>query len=739
MTGPALADSLTLVLPALDVALASAESVRRITLLAGTLAPIHRAGFECRLETDDPQVDFQQGIRCREEEPEALAEFIAARLSGLDSRQARSWRALAALCRAASAPGSPLAKSLSELWLEFDVPPVAEDGSAELELDHISPSVFARVRPGPEAPNHAAVVFGLLTEGREMPALEHHLSRCIIACSDGAYVSHVALMLGREPAALRVNVSGLPLRLLPRYLEEIGWPGPADEIRRLAGTLLQFVDTIVIALDMGDQVEPRIGLECFFSEWHTVDPRWDYLLDHLVDAGLCSPGMRNALLAWPGRVSPADAPGPWPEQLLIDGLLQPAHLFGVLDRRLSHVKLVHAPGAPLRAKGYFGFEPIRLTPGGRPLREAEDAADAPPPASGDLGHPSPNGSSTKASITQAIQRATEYLLGKRNQAGMWRDFYARGRPGVSSRFMAGTSDEWVTAYVGWALATGTARESLDAAREAWDLLSARRGVRDGWGYNAQCPADADSTAWTLRLAQSLGVAETDRIRNARAFLLRHRAGGGIACYRPEDSRILARAVQMPGPFDGWCAPHVSITAAAATLGLGHELAEFLITQQLGDGSWTDYWWDDDEVTTARAVEALLLDGGDVSREAALRGVRWAVARTPSGSGPTPPEHSSVTPFATALCVETLARGFSHEPNPGVLRQGVMRLLGLQRANGSFEPSARLRAPAPGAMTIEASGEKTQRSPDHDAIYTTATALAALNTVYSLGSEVFAGE
>lgn len=732
MTIPALADSLTLVLPALDGALASPENLRRIELLAGTLAPIHRAGFECRLETDDSQVDFQQGLRCREGEPAALAEFIASRLAALSSHRAPSWRALAGLCQACSAPGSPLSKALSELWLEFDVPPASENGSAELDLVHISPSVFARVRPGPEAPEHAAVVFGLLTEGREMPALERHLNRCINACPQGAYVSHIALMLGRVPAALRVNVSRLSLRELPRYLEHVGWPGPADEIQRLGGVLLEFVDSIVFALDLGDQVEPRIGLECFFAEWHSMDPRWEYLLDHLVDVGLCSGEKRNALLAWPGRVSPADSSGPWPEQLLISGLLQPPDRFGVLDRRLSHVKLVHTPGAPLRAKAYFGFEPIWLTPAGKPHREAEDTTGAPAPAPRPLTGPERKALPTRTSLSRAIEGATAYLLGARNQAGMWRDFYARGRPGVGSRFMAGTSDEWVTAYVGWALATGATRKSLNAAREAWDLMSARRGVLDGWGYNAQFPADADSTAWTLRLAQSLGVAETQRIRNARKFLAGHQeAGGGIACYYMEDCLRLSRALQQQGPFEGWCAPHVSITAAAATLGLGPELAEFLIGQQLEDGSWTDYWWDDDEVATARAVEALFSDGRDVSREAALRGVRWAAARVRA--------NSPLTPFATALCVEMLARGFLHEPRPGALYQGLQHLLTQQRPNGSFEPSARLRAPAPGAMTIEASGEKTLRSPDHDAIYTTATALVVFNAVYSLGSGLLALE
>lgn len=710
-----------------------------MALLAGTLAPIHRAGFECRLERDDEQVDLQQGVRCRDGEPQALADFIAARLGGVDSRQKQSWQALAEVCRAYGEPGSPLAEALSELWLEFDVPSVSADGTAGFDLSRISPSVFARVRPGPRVAQNAAVVFALLTKPREMRELERHLLRCTRACADGAYVSHIALMLGREPAALRLNVSGLSLRLLPSYLEAIGWPGPAAEMTRLSARLLEFVDSIVFALDIGAQVEPRLGLECFFSEWHALDPRWEYLLEYLVDSGLCADPKRKALLSWPGRVSPADAPGPWPEQLLISGLLQPPDRFGVLDRRLSHVKVVHTPGSPLRAKAYFGFEPIWLTPAGKPHRETEETAGGPASAP-TLKRTRRTALPAKASLTRAIRLATAFLLDARNQAGMWRDFYARARPGVASRFMAATSDEWVTAYVGWALAMGTTRTSREAAREAWTVLSARRTAQDGWGYNAQFPADADSTAWALRLAQALGIADTERMRNARAFLLSHQhPGGGIACYHPEDSPALSRALHQQGPFDGWCTPHVSITAAAATLALGPGPVAFLTGRQRSDGSWADYWWDDDEVATARAVEALLSDGQGESREAGCRGVRWAAARIRSGIDPDSPNESRMTPFAVALCVETLARGFLYQPVRSPLYQGLQHLLTRQRQDGSFEPSAWMRAPAPRAMTIEQSAADALRTPDHDAIYTTATALAALHTVYSLGSGVFASE
>ena len=90
------------------------------------------------------------------------------------------------------------------------------------------------------------------------------------------------------------------------------------------------------------------------------------------------------------------------------------------------------------------------------------------------------------------ERAVDYLLGRRKSRGRWEDFDT----------LAGSSTQWVSAYVGLALAQTGDPRALAAAREAWSRLRRRRWRSAGWAYNGRVPADADSTVWAMRASRS---------------------------------------------------------------------------------------------------------------------------------------------------------------------------------------------------------------------------------------------
>ena len=206
-------------------------------------------------------------------------------------------------------------------------------------------------------------------------------------------------------------------------------------------------------------------------------------------------GQREALLAWPGLVTPV-AGGPWPAGLARDALLRPADHFTAIARVVSHVKLVVAPGEPVQAKGYIGFEhrwlrsPTQRDPPGRP-------------------------GTTKL---RGAAGAVAFLLAARTCGGWWRDF--AGTLGADDGWGAamGPSDEYVSAYVAAALAAvggSPARDAAgrawalparEAAERAWAMLARRRAPVAGWGWSRRLPVDADSTAWGLRVAGALAPA-----------------------------------------------------------------------------------------------------------------------------------------------------------------------------------------------------------------------------------------
>ncbi|HEV8149285.1 MAG TPA: hypothetical protein VGP61_03785, partial [Gemmatimonadales bacterium] len=650
MTG--LPETLALVRPALDPVLISPVMLDRIERVARLLAPIHRAGFECRLEAGDSQVDFQQCVLGADGEPAALAEAIAAAGVAAGGPLSPAWQAIHRLCGEWSTARSQLAEVLQEMWLEFDLPETLAARFTDLR-----PSVFARFRRTEGSVTSSltphATILKQLAGKADAELLQAAVERCAAACSEPAWISHLGVMLGRDSAGLRVNVSGVAVEELEPFLERVGWRGDGARIARLAEELLQFVDGVVVCLAVRETIHPRLGLECFFAPRPGADARLKWLLGNLVRRGLCAPEKRTALLGWPGLLTPLDAAAPWPDGLILRDLLGAPSRLGALTRRWSHVKLDCTPGHPLRCKAYFGFAPAWL-------EAADPAPAAAKPGSEAMRHPfaesrvgairsRPLGQDRKlrSLLRGAMEAATGFLLRARTQSGLWRDFF--------SDKSLGTGEVYVSAYVACALTQcqlkkgALTRRALHTARATWDRLLARHGPEDGWAWNPFCPQDADSTAWALRLAQGWDELGSARATHARKFLLRQMSpDGGISAYPPGVIRPL-------GSGDGWATPHASITAVAAVLGLGPGPLEFLRRAQLPDGSWTDYWWDDDEFVTARAVEALRRDASPENHPLIRRAVRWAAGRL----GELGSAHGS--PFATALCLEVLAPAAGRGP------------------------------------------------------------------------------
>jgi squalene-hopene/tetraprenyl-beta-curcumene cyclase len=472
----------------------------------------------------------------------------------------------------------------------------------------------------------------------------------------------------------------------------------------------------VVCLDVVGDLLPSVGLECFFTQKRGLDPRWAPLLKRLAALGVSAPEKAETLLAWPGSITPPEASAPWPDDLIAQSLTQPAGRFGMIERRLSHVKLTWAAGKPVSAKAYFGFVHVWADSANPPAR-AHDPPTARPAISEPL------------TRRAAIDAAIDLLLGARNQGGWWRDFFDRGRPAhMDGPLMGSTSDEWVTAYIGAALATVADPRATAAAAHAFDLLLTRRQETSGWGYHAAIPPDADTTTYVLRLARRLGAPEGDRLSSARRFVTSLIGpSGGVSTYGRDASRPLAEFFRVEGSYDGWCAAHTCVTAAAATLDFGPHLLEYLRRAQRTDGSWSGHWWDDDEYTTARATEALAPH--DEHRGAMRSAVTWAMGRIRADGAVWSRAHAGESAFATALALQVVLT----DRTPGEAeRKAVARaerwLISQQRADGSWEPSARLRIPAIGMIDPLASPDTTFTYVDDEALFTTATVLAALSAV-----------
>jgi hypothetical protein len=256
-------------------------------------------------------------------------------------------------------PGSPLQDNVRILCLEFDL---RDASPSEVPV----PSAFfapcqgiTRTDAAGDGLSAAWVLdpaLRLLRGTLLPPAAARTVTGCVAALPGDAHVFQVGLMLARPVDAVRLCVRGLEFSDLPAYLARVGWPGTWDEARTALAPFAELATRTALHLDVGSEVYPRIGLECYLeapdgSDW---SPTATAFLDALVGAGLCVPSKRDGLLAWPGEQRlTADRVALPPAVANRAGLLGRA-AFTMYRREMNHVKLTFSPGRPLEAKAYVG-------------------------------------------------------------------------------------------------------------------------------------------------------------------------------------------------------------------------------------------------------------------------------------------------------------------------------------------------------------------------------------------------
>lgn len=178
------------------------------------------------------------------------------------------------------------------------------------------------------------------------------------------------------------------------------------------------------------------------------------------------------------------------------------------------------------------------------------------------------------SVSYAITRALKYLLSHQQVDGHWEEY----------ALPVGKSDAWVTGYIGNAVAEAASLATfgrfMQSSVQAAEWLNSNRSYPLGWGYNGITGADADSTAWAIRLLRAVRKAVKD---SDIAFLSsKLRPDSGFATY------------DGPG-FWGVAHPDVSANVfmslpAVQQKAIKQQIVGYTVNSRLADGTWPAYWW-----------------------------------------------------------------------------------------------------------------------------------------------------
>lgn len=322
----------------LPPALVSRETFSRVLALArGLPTPLNLFALECRLGDASNQVDLMAGAVVHPQE--AFPCVPNSVVSGLDQRSSLG---LAEFCGRWSEPDSCLPRSVSMVWLAFDL--VRSEGGLPPACITfcVDPHLFEGDVSGARVPlarqDYAAVAdegLGLLLGQPLSPGLRENLTTCFDGLPVGGRIVHLSAMLSRPTEVVKVNAR-VPAAKAETFARRAGWGGARDTLRSVIETFGHGVETIQLDFAMSDLMSPKLGVGFFDNE---VTPASPGALDGLVRHGLCTPAKREALLAWSGASRERFA----------------GHASSTAIRRDAFIKIRADPD--LEAKGYLGFYP----------------------------------------------------------------------------------------------------------------------------------------------------------------------------------------------------------------------------------------------------------------------------------------------------------------------------------------------------------------------------------------------
>jgi hypothetical protein len=337
-----------LMLSTLPPALVDSQNAARLRTMAAFLLPTLWGGFEFRLGKDQPDVDLWQIFMAEDRGP--LLGYIGDHFSDAAPEEQARWTNM---------------RKMLQYWCDHDTELKDIVHSMALEPRYMSPDaavpeiplgIWFSEKPVAVEKLHSTIVtmlHSIVGEG-EIPALMQTLRHYMPNLETGVSLRAIGLFFKPEVGRAYIYLRNFNAESLIPYLQEVGWPGPYDEIQKLASWLSSYNEKLDVHFNIGPSLIPRMGIKVF-PNGYGYSPHMNALLDDLVIRGLCDPEKRDALKKQPALLTPMKSRFNWPDHLIMESLTRPNPEQGSFYSFLSNIKLVYVPGKPLEAKAYIRF------------------------------------------------------------------------------------------------------------------------------------------------------------------------------------------------------------------------------------------------------------------------------------------------------------------------------------------------------------------------------------------------
>jgi hypothetical protein len=313
--------------------------------------------FECSLD-DRAVADFSVALIASRGDHVVLSQRGSSEIAPLPLDNP-GWTRIGQFARSWADASSLLSRMVEEAWLEFDVCLTIDAAnnipSLFFKLEYQSPQELALRRTLSGEYVRAAKEGLEILEGRRIsPSTLSILADCFYILPPVSRILYIGAMISRDTDTVRVVASGLSLKDMVKYLEDLGLRKPVAHLASLAD-ISHLVDDLWLAIDIEETgVTRRIGFDCYRNSIaQSENNQWADLLQFLVDNRLCTHDKRNALLDAADMSNGKFDELVWPSDLRrVSKILGPAG-FNRMRLHIHHIKVIDTPGAPLEAKVYL--------------------------------------------------------------------------------------------------------------------------------------------------------------------------------------------------------------------------------------------------------------------------------------------------------------------------------------------------------------------------------------------------